>query len=163
MAGFDFNTPTSIGFGGGNPFTASLLAQIAGTNPELISSAAASAGISPPNMLNGVDNNASPLGYYMTPSVADPSMMPGAAPAGGADPQKIMQALQGFKGPGPVKPIMDGGVSGSQKAPDANMNAQSAGSQQIAQLLQTLMQAGGPGPAGGPVRQTPNLGALIGG
>ena len=65
--------------------------------------------------------------------------------------QSPLAGLQGFKGPEAVKPELAGGIRGAQGAPQQNP----AGLQTdpIMQLLQQLLQGGGP----------PPLGTLLGG
>lgn len=93
------------------------------------------------------------------PSVM-PGMMPGAAVAPGAapqaagfNPQAIGQMLQGVQRPAPVAPLMSGGVSGAQKAPEMGVHAgqQSAMMTALMKLLQGRQNP----------MVAPSLGALI--
>jgi hypothetical protein len=147
------------GFGGGmmpgNPMLEGLLAAVAAQNPEVVSSAAAAAGIPPPTSAPGMGADMGSIGAFLQPM--DPAAMqanPGAAAigpwstevnpaAGGAIPngmggnQNLWQGLGGFKAPQAEKPIMSGGVSGAQKAPDG---PSAAGGLQANQMMQQLMQ-----------------------
>jgi hypothetical protein len=174
MAGFDFNTPNMMPFpGSGNPFDMGLLAQLAANNPGLIAQVAAAHGIAPPtaqNPVNGIDFNQSPLGAFLTPNMANPSMLGGpqpgtdTAPAGptqAANAANPWAAMQGFKGPQVSPPIFSGGVGGAQKAPDASLAGAANGSQQLNQLIAQLIAGAQPQNAG--VRPVGTLGSYIGG
>ena|SRR6188768_1534035 len=171
MAGFDFNTPMMANFpGDGNPFNMALLAQLAANNPGLVSSAAAAQGIPPPDPnavpVQGQDFNQTPFGAFLTPQMGGPARVgapaatapatPGPADAGAA--ANPWAALSGVKGPQVAAPIFSGGVSGSQKAPEGA--APGAGSAQLNQLIQSLMQQQQPQQA--QVRPIGGLGSYIG-
>lgn len=168
MAGFDFNTPNMIGFNGmgsGNPFNDALLSMVAANNPQLIAQVASAHGIPPPTgPMQNTDN--SPLGYYLTPSLnqQDPMMLGGPPPQGpttaAAAATNPWAALSGFKGPQVSKPIMEAGVSGSQKAPEMQLGGVAGGSQQLQQLIAGLI--GQLNPAGAAVRPVGGLGAYLG-
>jgi hypothetical protein len=129
-----------------NPFMMGPLAMSAWSNPDLFSTAMAAQGISPnaitnPNVPPGMDQM-DPLAGFMTPSmtpqaagaapVADPAaaapMAPGAAMA--------LSGLGQVSAPKPTAPIMNAGVSGSQKAPEIAVGGQNSAMQAaIAKLL----------------------------
>jgi hypothetical protein len=169
MAGFDFNTPMMdmSGFGNGNPFDMGLLSMLAANNPGLISTVAANNGVTPPtapSMVNGIDYGSSPLGAFLTPS----AMGAGAGGAAGGTPgtpgagatTNPWAQLAGFKGPQVPQPIMSGGVTGAQKAPEVSTTIGTGASTQLNQLIASLI--GGMQPAGAAVRPVGNLGAYLG-
>ncbi len=153
-----------------NPFDTGLLAVTAANNPSVAADALSLIGgdldmANGAGFLSGLQNlpgvgPGAGLGQFLQgPGQAGGGLPPGSnfgiPPIGGAPGQNpIAQglgALQGFKGPEAVKPELAGGIRGAQGAPQANP----AGLQTdpIMQLLQQLLQGGGP----------PPLGTLLGG
>lgn len=134
-----------------NPFDMGLMA----LNPELFATAMASQGISPNAISNPLTppgiNQADPLAAFFTgsmggpaaPTVAaitPPNATPGAPNPGGQQPS-LLSALAGVKAPQPTAPIFNGGVSGSQKAPEATAGVKNSATNQA--LLALLQNAGG--------------------
>ena len=77
-----------------------------------------------------------------------------AAQAPGAGFGDLAKGLQGVKVPGPVTPIMSGGVIGGVKPPQPDTAGLRQGAPAIQALMQALMQR-----SQGPV--VPNLGSLV--
>lgn len=144
-----------------DPFQMGLMTLAGANNPELLSTAMASQGISPSVMASGPNatnpfqaNNLGALlqpGQLPTPmspeqaGMKDPAAQPGMAASG-------LGALSGVKAPEPIKPVFNAGVSGAQRAPEVQVKAASGGSQAIDMLMRQLMGAG----AG-----VPNLATLL--
>jgi hypothetical protein len=154
----------------GNPFMESMLAAVAAQNPGVVANAAASAGIPPPPV-SGSDPMGDPmgtLGNFITPSAGtgqapttgwDATVVPNT----GMDPMQRatdpLAGLAGFKAPGvDTKPIMSGGVSGAQKAPDGATPQNGLQSAQLLQQMIMQMIQGQQGNAG-----VGTLGTYIGG
>lgn len=162
MAGVPGVMPQFGQFGGafmpGNPMLEGLLASVAAQNPEVVSSAAAAAGIPPPTNIPGIVGAAGmgggDLGSLLNPMPAgaaapaigpwDTTVNPTAdlpVPNGMGGNQNLWQGLAGFKAPEAQKPIMNAGVSGAQKAPEISGPAAGMQSNQaLWQALQSLMQ-----------------------
>jgi len=152
-----------------NPFSLGLTALSGFNNPEAFASAMSSAGIAPDgtNPLVPTAFQGSPFANFVTPSAATPTqaeqvhnLVPSSVnPQGAFSGDKLLQALQGVRVPmQDNKPIMNAGVSGSQKAPEANIKGMSGGPETVA-LIQSLLN---PSAKANPLR-APSLGALLGG
>jgi hypothetical protein len=139
-----------------------MLALTGANQPALMASALASAGVAPPastdigSMSSGFGQGIGgqsfgDLGSLLNSSFGGDPQAGGPGAAAGGSP---LDFLKGFKGPAPVKPIMSGGVSGSQNAPTPQRMSGS-GVQQALQAM--LMQGSTPNPL-----RVPQLGALLG-
>jgi hypothetical protein len=155
-----------------NPFMMGLLGMTGASNPDLFSSFMAATGVSPDGMSMDSGMQAfpgmtpqDPLGGYITGSalapgseadaMADPSG--GMMKLGGPAIQQLLGAgagLGGVKTPGPTTPIMNAGVSGSQKAPEMSVKQ---GDGALASAIMRLISGGG---TQDPLR-VPALGSLI--
>lgn len=156
-----------------NPFLMGMTAMSGAANPELFGSAMASMGISPGAMQGAMPamdfssftpafdaaggGTAVPgtMTAAMNPAAAPGAapMVPGAAPAAaGANPLSALQGVQTPKQDN--KPIMNAGVSGSQKAPE--LKAGAGGRDTASLILSQLLGAGRPDPL-----RVPQLGALF--
>lgn len=157
-----------------NPFNLGLAALAGFNNPDIFAKAMATAGISPTGAMGG--NPLAPaalqgdaLGGFFTPSMNEmgttpQAVAPVAAPVDpAADPMaKLMSGLQGFKAPvQDNKPIMNAGVSGSQKAPEVGVKGLSGGSSANAAILQAILAGSGGGNKDS--LRVPSLGSLLGG
>ncbi len=147
-----------------NPFDTGLLAITAANNPSVAADALSliggDIGMANGGFLSGLQNlpgigPGAGLGQFLQgPGAAGGGLPSGPSFLGGPQGQQQqnpLAALQGFKGPEAVKPELAGGIRGAQAAPQPNP----AGLQTdpIMQLLQQLLQGGGP----------PPLGTLLGG
>ncbi len=136
-----------------DPFTTGLLAVTAANNPNVAADALSliggDTGMANGGFLSGLQNlpgvgPGAGLGQFLQgPGAAGGGLPPGQQQGGVA---QGLVALQGFKGPEAVKPEFAGGIRGAQAAPQPNP----AGLQTdpIMQLLQQLLQGGGPPPLG---------------
>lgn len=141
-----------------DPMQMGLMSMMAAQQPETFAQAMAAAGQSPTSLglaqpqagaplgglLGGLSSIAQNLPGAGLPAVQPPAaaaMPPGAiAPGQTASP---LSALQGVKAPQAPAPIMNAGVSGSEKAPTAKaVSGMSGGSEAI---LRALLAGGGAG------------------
>src|SRR5690606_12477986 len=121
-----------------DPFTMGLLAISGAQNPGAFAQTMAQLGITPEGFMsqfNGLPSGDS-LGGFITGSALQPATAApatttgweatvtptaGAAPMGAAAPNPL-SLLQGVKTPEAPKPLMNAGVSGAQKAPEAKVS-----------------------------------------
>ena len=151
-----------------NPETFAQFMQMQGMAPPAGNDPMSAFGFGLPTSQLGAAINAQPMAPQggMNPAAmmgmpgVDPTggaAMPGAAPAAPAmDMNQMASFLQGVKGPQATPQIMNAGVSGSQKAPDAKMGASAQMPGAVAALLQMIMG----GQQQDPLR-VPALGGLI--
>jgi hypothetical protein len=147
-----------------DPFSMGMMAMTGFNNPELFSQAMALSGVSPggvPNTLAPQPLQGDSLGGFFTPTLqaqaggvespaAQPTMPNNAQATGGTN----LGALAGVKTPDPVKPIMNAGVSGAQKAPEAKNSGKSSSDEAIRALLAGRLTGADP-------LRVPALGALL--
>jgi hypothetical protein len=156
-----------------DPFLTGLMAITGAQNPQMFGQVMQGLGLSPSSFMtqfNGL-NAADPLGGFITGSAMQQQTAPATTtgwdatvtPVGAAAPmqmnplQQMLSGLQGVKAPQATPPIMSGGVSGSQKAPEVNVGARGGGSAVNDAILRLIM--------GGTARQNPltvpSLGGMI--
>lgn len=127
------------------------LATLAATMPGMFASLLAKQGMNVPGLAGNVGAAGGAAGSALGGMTGAAQ---GAAPGGSA--QQLSSLLSGVKAPsGAPEPIMSGGVSGSQKAPEMQMGAGAGSGMDWLRSLLGGLQTG--------LGRSPTLGALIGG
>jgi hypothetical protein len=148
-----------------NPFTMGPLAMSAWSNPDLFATAMAAQGVAPNQVLNpnvplSMDQM-DPMAAFLTPSantgspaaaapVADPAV---ASPLAGLAPNALASLGQLGKVVAPQAspaPLMNAGVSGSQKAPEVQVSAPNNMQNAIMKMILNARGSGGAGVPGLP-------------